>query len=193
MTTVDTRFAHIPTPADALDTPSPWVEWDDGVYARGYTCWRGRAAGFEVVVDAWQASDGRPTHREIVYTDCNRGTDLTAARARELAATLIEAATVLERLTAAGDKVQRMSTVTVKTWAEAGEWNRGEPAVVVMRGEAEDGRLTEPGQVVADVPVADYEDRDAVADVLDTLGYRANWDTVTSTPYGVAFDVTARE
>lgn len=107
MSGIDTRFAHIPTPADALDAPTHWVEWDDGVFARGYTCWRGRAAGFEVVVDCWQFSDGRPTEREIVFTDCNRGRDLTAARARAVGVLLVEAADALERMSAAGDKVGR--------------------------------------------------------------------------------------
>ncbi len=100
------RFGHIEVPADALDTPSPWVEWDDGVFARGYTAWRGRAAGFEVVIEAWQFSDGRPIRREIVYTDCNRGTDLTAARARAVGVLLVEAADALERMSAAGGRVR---------------------------------------------------------------------------------------
>lgn len=99
-------FGHIPMPDDALDTPSPWIEWDDGVFARGYTAWRGRAAGYEVVIDAWQFSDGRPTEREIVFTDTTRGRDLTAARARAVGVLLVEAADALDRMSAAGGRVR---------------------------------------------------------------------------------------
>jgi len=90
------RCAHIPTPADAIDPPTQWIEWDDGVWARGYTAWRGRAAGFEVVIDAWQFSTDRPIERQIVFEDTDDEQDMTADRARELAALLLEAADLLD-------------------------------------------------------------------------------------------------
>lgn len=92
------RCAHIPTPADAIGPPTHWVEWDDGVWARGYTAWRGRAGGFEVQISAWQFSDGRPAERDIAFEDTDDSQDMTADRARELAALLLEAAGLLDRL-----------------------------------------------------------------------------------------------
>lgn len=75
---MQTQFGHIPVPADAIDTPSAWLAWDDGLYGRGYTCYRRTAAGYEVAIDAWQFSTDRPIERQIVLTDNSRGADMTA-------------------------------------------------------------------------------------------------------------------
>jgi hypothetical protein len=87
--------------------------------------------------------------------------------------------------------------ITTKTWAEVGEWTRGEPALVIMCGDIEDGQLVDTPEVLHDVPVAAWPDNltpsagDAV-DELKALGYRkvpgARED---ATEYGVAFDIEA--
>lgn len=90
--------AHIPTPADAIDIPSLWMPWDEGGHGRTYTCWARQSGGFEVQIVAWQFSDGRPAERDIVFDDTDDTQDMTADRARELAALLLEAAALLDRL-----------------------------------------------------------------------------------------------
>lgn len=104
---MQTQFGHIPIPGDAIDTPSAWLAWDDGLYGRGYTCYRRTAAGYEVAIDAWQFSTDRPIEREIVFTDTNRGSDLTAEGARAVGRLLLEAADVLDRLSATEATVTR--------------------------------------------------------------------------------------
>ena len=64
-----------------------------------------------------------------------------------------------------------MTETTTTTWAEAGNWGEGS-AVVIMRGEYEDGILTERPTVLADVPIDSYTNDDEVAATLETLGYR---------------------
>ena len=82
-----------------------------------------------------------------------------------------------------------------KIWAEAGEWTRGEPALVIMRGVTEDGQLVDSPEVLHDVPVAAWPDNLApsagdVARELKALGYRKVPESREEyTPYGVAFDV----
>jgi len=79
-------------------------------------------------------------------------------------------------------------TTTTKTWAEVGEWTRGERALVIMTGDVEDGVV-----VLHDValPMDDLGPSaiDAEAE-LKALGYRkvpnARED---ATEYGVAFDI----
>ncbi len=79
------------------------------------------------------------------------------------------------------------TTTTTKLWAEAGEWTRGEPALVVMRGEFDDGQIIDAPAVLHDVPLADADDWDAA---LRDLGYRQIPGTeVNHTDYGVAFDI----
>lgn len=77
-----------------------------------------------------------------------------------------------------------------KLWAEAGEWVRGEPALVIMRGAALDdeyGVTWETTEVLHDVPLADPGEWEAE---LKSLGYRRISNCETSqTYYGVAFDV----
>lgn len=81
------------------------------------------------------------------------------------------------------------TTITVKTWAEAGEWTRGEPALVILRGEFDNGQFLE-AQVLHDVALADVDDFDGA---LRGLGYRAvTGGQVTHTDYGIAFDVEPR-
>lgn len=92
--------AHIPTPADAIDIPSLWMPWDEGGHGRTYTYWARQSGGFEVAISAWQFSDGRSTERDIAFEDTDDEQDMTADRARELAALLLDAADQLDHLNA---------------------------------------------------------------------------------------------
>jgi hypothetical protein len=95
---IQDQVGHIPTPAAAIGTPSVWLPWDEDTYARTFTCWEDRTAEFEVRVVGWQFHTDRPIEYEIVFTDNNRGDDLTADHARALGQILVAAADVIDRL-----------------------------------------------------------------------------------------------
>jgi hypothetical protein len=88
-----------------------------------------------------------------------------------------------------------MTTTTTKVWAEVGEWVRGEPALVIMHGDIEDGQLVDTPEVLHDVPVAAWPDNlapsaDDAAEALKELGYRkVPGACEDATPYGIAFDI----
>ena len=90
--------AGIEPPADAVDEPSPWIEWDDNTYQRVYGCWERRAGGVLVQILGFQYSDSRPIERNIFYEDTDKTDDMTADRARIMAALLSEAAERLDTL-----------------------------------------------------------------------------------------------
>lgn len=89
------RFAHIPTPPDAIDGPCPWEELGDGIYQRVYGCFKRTVDGITVEVLGYQRSDG--TISRIVYL-ANDEEEMTGHCARVVAALLGQAADVLERL-----------------------------------------------------------------------------------------------
>lgn len=98
------RFAHIPAPADAVDAPAPWAEFGQHAHSRIYTIFRreldyrtpGMASAIvSALVLGEQFSDDRPIERGI-YVDGDGLEGLTAARAREVAAAIVEAADVLD-------------------------------------------------------------------------------------------------
>jgi hypothetical protein len=77
----------------------------------------------------------------------------------------------------------------VRIWAEAGEWTRGEPALVVMRGQYDCGQLIDAPEVLHDVPLDHADEWD---DALAALGYRKVPESrEVATEYGVAFDIEA--
>lgn len=87
--------ADMPAPADAIDTPSEWIEWDDQHYERVYTAHQSAVNGASITVVGYQRSDG--SYHRGIYVD---GTleNLDSGTARTLAAALTEAADQLDRL-----------------------------------------------------------------------------------------------
>jgi len=91
------------------------------------------------------------------------------------------------------------AALTLKTWAEVGIWNVGEPALVVMQGEYdENGQIVDTPTVLHDVPLRMPEDidRDMLLlpwqEPLAALGYRrVPGSHHEYTDYSVAFDVEA--
>jgi hypothetical protein len=79
--------------------------------------------------------------------------------------------------------------VSPKNWAEAGEWTRGKPALLVMRGEYDGSELVDPPVTVHCVPIDDINEWEAA---LAALGYRKTAGArEEATEYGIAFDVEA--
>lgn len=103
--TLQTTMAHVTAPAGTTGVG----EWhaDGAECARTLHGGNWTVANVSVSVVGEQRGDG--TAAWMVDVDYTRGLtgDLSGEQARELAAALVEAATVLERLTAAGDKVGR--------------------------------------------------------------------------------------
>lgn len=85
--------------------------------------------------------------------------------------------------------------IETRIWAEVGQWQRGEHALVVMRGAFEDGQMIDSPEMLHDVSLPAWPaDREPIGDDWDgpllTLGYRmAPGATVGYTGYGVVFDV----
>ena len=97
---VQAMYADIAAPADAIDEPSDWEHYDGGCYSRMYSAAKLCVRASSVVnIFGWQFTDGRPTERDIMVDVTDE--TMTAAEARLLAAALIEAADVLDRLTGA--------------------------------------------------------------------------------------------
>jgi hypothetical protein len=85
----------------------------------------------------------------------------------------------------------------LKTWAEIGIWNAGEPALLVMQGALEDGQPVDTPTVLHDLPLTlpeGHAERDMLTlpwqEPLAALGYRrvpgSNHEYLD---YSVAFDV----
>lgn len=85
--------AGIETPADAIDEPSVWIEWDDNVYQRVYTVHKQQLGDVVVQVLGYQYSDDRITRAIFVDGDLD---SLDAATARTIAAALTAAADQLD-------------------------------------------------------------------------------------------------
>lgn len=86
-------LADVAPPTDAV-VVHDWMEWGDGSYQRLFTSWsRKVGGGGSVDVHGFQFNDGR-VERLIAYTEGDES--LTAEQARQLAATLAEAADVLD-------------------------------------------------------------------------------------------------
>jgi hypothetical protein len=95
--------AGISAPADSIDEPSPWIEWDHGDYCRMFTSTAARTvagANITVMVLGNQFYDGRIERwiriDESAFSDADSG--MTAEQARAPSAALAEAADELERL-----------------------------------------------------------------------------------------------
>lgn len=101
------RFADVPVPADALDVPSPWVDYDETRWWRSYTAHRtvldfglpnypGHDGTVVIEVVGNQYSDGTVEHT-IRVEGGDALDELDTPQAREVAAALIA---VAERLDA---------------------------------------------------------------------------------------------
>jgi hypothetical protein len=95
--------ADIAAPADSIDEPSGWIEWDHGDYCRMFTSTATRTvAGANITVSVLgnQYYDGR-TERwiridESAFSDADSG--MTAEQAHALSVALAEAADAMEQL-----------------------------------------------------------------------------------------------
>lgn len=91
------QFADIVVPADAIDSPSAWAEWEEGVWNRHYTAaWSTPCDETAVEISCWQYSDGRADERHVYITT---EAQLDSAAARAVAAALLAAADKLDQLT----------------------------------------------------------------------------------------------
>jgi len=94
--------AGIAAPADSIDKPSRWIEWDHGDYCRMFTSAATRTvAGANITVSVLgnQSYDGRIDR--WIYIDDSAFRDaeiMTAEHARALSAALAEAADAMDRL-----------------------------------------------------------------------------------------------
>ena len=99
--------ADIPIPRDCIGEPSEWMEWDDGIYQRGYTNWQEQRDGITVEILSNQYSDGRAVERtiwltiDLIDTNGSPCDEMNTDQARTCAALLAAAADELDRL--AGD------------------------------------------------------------------------------------------
>ena len=89
------RFAHIPVPADAIDVPSPWEALDTDLYQRVYTAWRHPAVPDAARVLGHQHSDGTIVRAIVANVDLE---DIDAGTARAIATALLLAADEMDRL-----------------------------------------------------------------------------------------------
>lgn len=89
--------AGVPVPADAIDEPSDWDEWDDGAaqFQRVYTVWDTTIDGTEVKILGFQNEHDRIYRRIFIDGDLD---DVDAKTARAIAAALTAAADRLDQL-----------------------------------------------------------------------------------------------
>jgi hypothetical protein len=88
-------FAPMPAPVDCIDTPGGWHPWDDTVHTRAYTAWECSVGEIRVQIAGTQFSDGRVLREIRCLGDLD---GVTVDLSRRLAAALIAAADVIERI-----------------------------------------------------------------------------------------------
>ena len=89
------QLGNIEVPADCIDTPGGWHPWDDDVHSRAYTAWERSIGQIRVQIAGVQFSDGRVMREICCLGDLD---PVTVDQSRRVAAALIAAADVIERI-----------------------------------------------------------------------------------------------
>jgi len=89
------QLSGIEPPADCIDTPGGWHPWDDAVHSRAYTAWERSIGQIRVQIAGTQFSDGRVMREICCLGDLD---PVTVDQSRRVAAALIAAADVIERI-----------------------------------------------------------------------------------------------